>query len=171
MCCGAIRGINSETEVRVATDFNDVKKQIFSYTVKFSKYVTPSWWSQLFLQASDDMYIAELSHSDTVDRIEAITASALLQEYEVVLTVSLGSFNQIKYNFVYRKNGQSQRMSFLNLLVEFIILRMTFINCPHTVYKFEFFPQINESIQYSVHKGRNEFTFLTDGYVNLFKDF
>lgn len=91
MCCGAIRGINSETEVRVATD--DVKKQIFSYTVKFSKYVTPSWWSQLFLQASDDMYIAELSHSDTVDRIEAITASALLQEYEVVLTVSLGSFN------------------------------------------------------------------------------
>lgn len=181
MYCGCIRGVISETEVNETTDFNQVKKgDVFLHkrfeplsSAIFSKYVTPSWWSQLFLHGCDYMYLAEFRDYDTIDSVEKITTSDLVHKYKVVIALSWSLFFFIKIQFRLQKKwlkSSKERMSFLNLLVEFINLRMTFIDCPHTVYRFEYSPQINKSIQYSVYKGRNEFTFLPDEYVNLLKE-
>lgn len=44
------------------------------------------------------------------------------------------------------------------------------MNCPLTVYEFQFNAITQRTVHYKIHAGRNEFTFLTDGYINVVKD-
>lgn len=93
MYCGALRGINNETELNETTDFNDVTKVEFSVNKTheplhqkiFAKYVTPSWWSQLFLKGCEELHIAEFKDDNIIYKIDTTTDTALLQEYEVLI--------------------------------------------------------------------------------------
>lgn len=99
MYCGAIRGINSDTELNDAIDLNDVTKVEFFLNKTyepldpsiFLNVVTPSWWSQLFLQDCEEVHIVEFRDSYIIDKIQTTSSTALLQEYEVVFTL-LSSF-------------------------------------------------------------------------------
>lgn len=55
-------------------------------------------------------------------------------------------------------------------MLELIKLRMTFVNCPLTVYEFEYNPKVQQTVHYKIHTGHNEFTFLTDAYIDVVKD-
>lgn len=89
MYCGTLRGF--KTELNDTTDFNDVAKvdvflkktyEPLKPTI-FSKYVSPTWWSLLFLKGCEKVHIAQFKDCNTINKIETTTVTSLLQEYEV----------------------------------------------------------------------------------------
>lgn len=91
MYCGCLRGIDSETEINAETDLNELMLVDFCMHKRhdplkpevFEKYVTPSWWLKIFTLGSDEIHIAEFRDSNIIDKMETLSTTALLQEYEV----------------------------------------------------------------------------------------
>ncbi|KAG4067714.1 hypothetical protein HA402_005486 [Bradysia odoriphaga] len=157
MLFSGVQGVNSDTEITMDTDPRNI--QVARIKTKFkgsnerqhASYQSPYWWCQSYLLGNDDIHVVNIDEDDSVECINTIGLDTFLRDYEK-----------------HWKKSSDERISFLRLVMDLIKLRMTFVNCPLTVY--EFYAIGENTIHYNVHSGRSKFTFLTDQYVNAIKE-
>lgn len=115
----------------------------------FLKYKLPKWWCQSFLVGVEKIVYGSRNTEGCVNRVEILPVNEIPRMCKKWSPSILMHFC----------------LDFLTMVSD--VLEAT--DCPYTVYKFDYESSVNPNITYEMFKGKNDLSFLSEGYINLFK--
>jgi len=118
----------------------------------FYRFKTRNWWCQSHLTNVEKIVVGLRTESGIVDELECIDVQSMPKMY---------------------KNYWSDTvcMEFLNEFLTLVKNQLANIDCPHTVFKFDYEPQTSHSIQFTRLFGLNHLSFLPNWYCDQVQQF
>ncbi|XP_037046888.1 decapping nuclease DXO homolog [Bradysia coprophila] len=141
-------GLDSSTAVDLTeADFNRLKFVELKTCLGPSESRHCRWWAHTFLAGISEVTVGYRTREGIVTRVENLPIDFLKSQAEA--------------NW-----SPAKCIELLKTFLNFVLWICRNVDSPHTVYKFDYDCKLNKTIQCTIFRGKNEYSFLPDWYLN-----
>lgn len=137
--------LNKLKFVEVKTRMKDTTEQQFRNYVKWK---LPKWWCQSFLVGVETIYTGFRTRDGHVKEMESLPVREIPKMAQNVWSPAI----MMRFGADFLHTVQDVMMD---------------VDCPHTVYKFDYDANKNWNVTYEEFEGKNEFSFLPQTHIDL----